>query len=107
MDSPTLGSTRRVPPPEDTICAPPTSPGIIYANQPMSYAVKRLKQIWGPGKYFVRWALGGGSNFLPALDFRLRSSLKAPSRTERVRVRGLRCLCLSEVDECQLRGERQ
>ena len=27
----------------------------------------------GPGKYFVRWALGGGSNFLPALDFRLRS----------------------------------
>jgi len=27
----------------------------------------------GPGKSFVRWALGGGSNFLPALDFRLRS----------------------------------
>ena len=27
----------------------------------------------GAGKYFVRWALGGGSNFLPALDFRLRS----------------------------------
>ena len=27
----------------------------------------------GPGKYFARWALGDGSQFLPALDFRLRS----------------------------------
>jgi hypothetical protein len=27
----------------------------------------------GPGKYFARWALGDGSHFLPALDFRLRS----------------------------------
>jgi len=27
----------------------------------------------GPGKYFARWALGDGSKFLPALDFRLRS----------------------------------
>jgi len=27
----------------------------------------------GAGKYVVRWALGGGSDFLPALDFRLRS----------------------------------
>jgi hypothetical protein len=27
----------------------------------------------GPGKYFARWALGDGTNFLPALDFRLRS----------------------------------
>jgi len=27
----------------------------------------------GRGKYFARWALGGGSNFLPALDFRLRA----------------------------------
>ena len=27
----------------------------------------------GPGKYFARWALGDGTDFLPALDFRLRS----------------------------------
>lgn len=26
----------------------------------------------GPGKYFARWALGDGSRFLPALDFRIR-----------------------------------
>ena len=35
--------------------------------------LSRVTALWGPGKYFVPCALGGGSNVLPALDLRLRS----------------------------------